>query len=231
MTPVEIRHFHLFCGLGGGAKGFNKAHPRVGNLQAKFRCIGGVDVDPAGIRDVAEIAGPAADLLKRGFQGAGQVLSGKPVEGAMLMAPTAVRNLEKAFDMAQTGMYRDQRGHKVIDVDGYDALVKAIGFQPTAVAKVQDAVATQQDIIAQNKMMETELADAMANAIFEKDADAQQGVRDWNRNNPASPVTIDMVGVRRRLVAMRASKAKRVERSAPKAIRQDVRQALAEGSV
>lgn len=28
----EIRHFHLFCGLGGGAKGFNQASPRVGKV-------------------------------------------------------------------------------------------------------------------------------------------------------------------------------------------------------
>ena len=36
-APVvrEIRHFHLFCGLGGGAKGFNKASPRVGNMVGK----------------------------------------------------------------------------------------------------------------------------------------------------------------------------------------------------
>ncbi|HJW25157.1 MAG TPA: hypothetical protein VJ576_09685 [Rhodocyclaceae bacterium] len=33
----EIRHFHLFCGLGGGAKGFNQAQPRVGNMVGKFR--------------------------------------------------------------------------------------------------------------------------------------------------------------------------------------------------
>ena len=55
-TPVEIRHFHLFCGLGGGARGFNRASPRVGNLQAKFRCLGGIDVDPASIRDFGRLA-------------------------------------------------------------------------------------------------------------------------------------------------------------------------------
>lgn len=27
---VEILHGHLFCGLGGGAKGFNRAQPRAG---------------------------------------------------------------------------------------------------------------------------------------------------------------------------------------------------------
>jgi len=64
----EIRHFHLFCGLGGGAKGFNRGHARVGNLTARFRCIGGIDNDPAAIKDFALLAGtPAAcmDLFSR----------------------------------------------------------------------------------------------------------------------------------------------------------------------
>jgi site-specific DNA-cytosine methylase len=59
----EIRHFHLFCGLGGGAAGFNKASPRVGNMQGKFRCIGGVDVDPAGIRDFQRLTGVPGTVL------------------------------------------------------------------------------------------------------------------------------------------------------------------------
>lgn len=63
MKTVEIRHFHLFCGLGGGAKGFNAANPRVGNMQARFRCIGGVDVDPAGVRDFGRLAGVPGTLI------------------------------------------------------------------------------------------------------------------------------------------------------------------------
>lgn len=63
MTPVEIRHFHLFAGLGGGAKGFNRAQPRVGNLQARFRCIGGIDVDPAAMRDFQRLAGVPGTVL------------------------------------------------------------------------------------------------------------------------------------------------------------------------
>lgn len=59
----EIRHFHLFCGLGGGAKGFNKASPRVGNLQAKFRCLGGIDVDPAAIKDFQRLSGVPGTVL------------------------------------------------------------------------------------------------------------------------------------------------------------------------
>ncbi|MBR0568394.1 DNA cytosine methyltransferase [Azoarcus sp. L1K30] len=59
----EIRHFHLFCGLGGGAKGFNKASPRVGSMVGKFRCIGGIDVDAPAIRDFERLTGTPGTVL------------------------------------------------------------------------------------------------------------------------------------------------------------------------
>lgn len=59
----EILHYHVFCGLGGGAKGFNKGHARVGSSVAKFRCIGGVDVDAASIRDFDRLAGVPGTVL------------------------------------------------------------------------------------------------------------------------------------------------------------------------
>ncbi|WP_222616365.1 DNA cytosine methyltransferase [Undibacterium umbellatum] len=66
----DIRHFHFCCGLGGGKKGFNKARPRVGNMVGKLRCIGGVDVDPAAIRDFDKMGdgrpGTIMDLFTRG---------------------------------------------------------------------------------------------------------------------------------------------------------------------
>lgn len=63
MSTAEIRHFHLFCGLGGGAKGFNQARPRVGNMVAQFRCIGGIDVDAASIRDFGRLTGVPGTVL------------------------------------------------------------------------------------------------------------------------------------------------------------------------
>lgn len=60
---TEIKHFHLFCGLGGGAAGFNKGHARVGNYEGEFRCIGGVDNDAAAIRDFAKLSGTAGTVL------------------------------------------------------------------------------------------------------------------------------------------------------------------------
>ncbi len=63
MTEFEIRHAHLFCGLGGGADGFNQARADIGTAVAKFRCIGGIDVDAAAIRDFNRIAGVPGTVL------------------------------------------------------------------------------------------------------------------------------------------------------------------------
>lgn len=60
---VEIGHFHLFAGLGGGALGFNRGQARVGSLTAKFRCLGGIDNDPAAIRDFGQLVGTPGTVL------------------------------------------------------------------------------------------------------------------------------------------------------------------------
>lgn len=63
LQSVEIRHFHMFGAIGGGARGFNKARPRVGNLQAHFRCLGSIDVDAAANRDFGRLVGVPATTL------------------------------------------------------------------------------------------------------------------------------------------------------------------------
>lgn len=63
MAKFEIRHAHLFCGLGGGAAGFNQARPDIGTAAAEFRCVGGIDVDAAAIRDFDRIAGVPGTVL------------------------------------------------------------------------------------------------------------------------------------------------------------------------
>lgn len=63
MKQIDIRHFHLFAGLGGGARGFNAGRARVGNMEARFRCIGGIDVDPAAMRDFQRLAGVPGTVL------------------------------------------------------------------------------------------------------------------------------------------------------------------------
>ncbi|MDO9227333.1 MAG: DNA cytosine methyltransferase [Pseudomonadota bacterium] len=63
MKSVEIKHFHLFAGLGGGAAGFNRGEARVGSLQAQFRCLGGIDVNAAAIRDFGRLAGVPGTVM------------------------------------------------------------------------------------------------------------------------------------------------------------------------
>lgn len=60
---VEIRHFHLFCGIGGGARGFNAGHARLGRAEASFRCIGGVDTDARAVADFSRLAGADGTCL------------------------------------------------------------------------------------------------------------------------------------------------------------------------
>ena len=59
----EIRHFHLFCGLGGGAAGFNRGQARVGSMQARFRCLGGIDSDKRAVADFSHLAGVPGTVL------------------------------------------------------------------------------------------------------------------------------------------------------------------------
>lgn len=62
-TTRTILHGHLFCGIGAGAKGFNKGHARVGNMRARFECVGGIDNDPAACRDFGRIVGVPASCI------------------------------------------------------------------------------------------------------------------------------------------------------------------------
>ncbi|UIJ43708.1 DNA cytosine methyltransferase [Sphingomonas cannabina] len=58
-----IRHAHVFCGIGGAAKGFNMAKARVGNVVAKFVCTGGIDVDAGAIRNFERLTGTPGTVM------------------------------------------------------------------------------------------------------------------------------------------------------------------------
>ncbi|KVP48449.1 DNA methyltransferase [Burkholderia ubonensis] len=59
----EYNSFGFCCGLGGGAKGFTKAVSRVGNMTATWRCIGGIDNDPAAARDFEMLVGTPCTVM------------------------------------------------------------------------------------------------------------------------------------------------------------------------
>jgi hypothetical protein len=181
-------------------------------------------------RDVAELAGPAGDLAKRGFQAAGKLVTGEIGGAVNTMSPQAVRNLSQAYDMANMGMYRDQSGKKVIETDAADAVSKAIGFNPQSVKQVQDATGEVQRAIGLNKLRETEIADKWAAGIFEKDQDkvdnAKSDLAAWNEANPHMRIRIQYPQLAKRLQSMRMTKEQRIERTAPKEIKATIRREL-----
>ena len=54
---AEITHFTLFSGLGGISLGLNQSHARVGKVQARTRCLGGIDANAAAIKDFETLTG------------------------------------------------------------------------------------------------------------------------------------------------------------------------------
>lgn len=63
MKEFEIRHAHFFCGLGGGAAGFNDATPLLPGVKGHMRCLGGIDVDAAAIADFQRLVGVRGTVL------------------------------------------------------------------------------------------------------------------------------------------------------------------------
>lgn len=58
-----FRHAHMACGIGAGAKGFNLANPRVGNMVGRFECAGGIDVDAGAIANFEKLTGAKGTVL------------------------------------------------------------------------------------------------------------------------------------------------------------------------
>lgn len=184
-------------------------------------------------RDVAEFAGVAGDFLTRGFDTASKIIKGDigGVHGAVAtMAPKAAQNLFQAYDMASTGMYRDAQGRKVLDTDAGDAISKAIGLQPNDVKRVQDAAGDAMRMIGLNRIRESEIAGEWAAGLFEKDQSKVQAARDdlkqWNIDNPDSPIKINFRQIIQRVHKMNESKIERIAKTSPKEIRASVKREL-----
>ncbi|MCT6719425.1 PLxRFG domain-containing protein [Acidovorax sp. K2F] len=182
-------------------------------------------------RDVLEVVGPVGDLAKRVASGARSILAGDVGAGLLQMAPAAVRNAAKGADMAATGMYRDDKGYKVLDTSPAEAAMKAIGFQPASVSKVQEANFINQQAKNFYNQQAQEIRAKWAKGIFEKDpalvAEARADLEDWNRKNPDQRIVVSMPAVLKRVREMGKSKDQRIADTAPKAMRQQLREEAA----
>ncbi len=181
-------------------------------------------------RDVLELLGPVGDLGNRIVTGARKALSGDLGGAALEVSPVAVRNVAKGVDMAVMDQYRDTRGRKVLETTDLEAALKAIGFQPASVAKVQDANYLNQRAKDFYSLSADRISAAWAAGIYEKDSGKVQEARDmiaqWNEDNPDQPMMIRMPNILRRVREMGKDKSQRIADTAPRAMRQQLREEL-----
>ena len=178
-------------------------------------------------RDLLEIAGPAGDLVARGFTGARKAITGDVAGAAMEFSPAAVRNAAKGIDMATSGIYKDTKGYKVIDTTLDEAIAKAIGFQPKSVAEVQESNSFMQRSKSFYIQTSSDIKAQWAKALFEKDDAALERVRErlerWNTNNPEQRIVVKMPDVWKRVREMGKDRTQRIADTAPKALREQMR--------
>ena len=185
-------------------------------------------------RDLMEIAGPAGDLVARGFTGARKALTGDIAGAALEVSPTAVRNWHKGYDMATSGIYKDTKGYKVMDVTLGEAISKFAGFQPKSVADDGKASSFKQRTKSFYIQTSADIKAQWADAVFRKDDAALERVRErlaaWNRNNPDLPITVKIPDIMKRVREMGKDREQRINDTAPKALRQQFREMSLEAS-
>jgi len=183
-------------------------------------------------RDLLEVAGPAGDLVARGFTAGRKVLTGDVGGAALEVSPTAVRNAMKGADMAASGIYKDTKGYMVIDTTLAEAGAKFLGFQPKSVAEVQEANSFMQRTKSFYIQTSSEIKAQWADALFRKDEADLERVRErlaaWNRNNPEQPIVVKMPDVWKRVREMGKDRTQRIAETAPKALREQMREVAAE---
>lgn len=187
---------------------------------------------PSADRDFWEILGPVGSLVRDWRNAAVAFGDGNLGATVANLSPVAIRNVMKGYDMGVTGMYRDQKGYKVLDTTMLEAALKAIGFQPSSVAKEQDKTAAVKQAIDYYNLKAAEIRSLWAAGIFERDPDKVQQARDtiaaWNAKNPDLPMRVYMPSVAKRVREMAKPRSERVVETAPQILRQSFRDRVEE---
>lgn len=159
--------------------------------------------------EILEVVGPAGGLVRDAAKG--QFL------------PVAVKNIAKAVDMMNHGMYRDEQGRRVTDADAWDALIKGVGFQPAEISRESRKIQIANQNVQLAKVVESQIVEKIAAGRFERDAekvrDARLELIEWNRNNPRSPIVVKDSQIDRRVKEMRMSRSERFLKRTPAEMR------------
>ena len=173
----------------------------------------------------AELFGPPLSMSNQVLDAALAMESGSGVGGvANAFAPVAIRNLMKAYDMAESGEYRDGKGRKVTNVSMMDAMYKAGGLQPMGVSAEQKNARLVQMTGERIKQVKGAINSLKARGIVENDqakrAKADELLKAWNESNPDARIMPDGASVLRRVKEMNTERRARLMKALPREYRQ-----------
>ncbi|CDS55254.1 conserved phage mega protein [Polaromonas sp. CG9_12] len=182
--------------------------------------------------DLKELLGPVGDLAQRVFTAGDLVLSGNAAQAGLAIAPKAVSNWAKSADMGATGSYNDAKGNKVLDTTPAEAVMKAVGFQPASVARVQEANYLNQRAKDFYNQRVQDINARWAKGIYEKDPGqvdkARRMLASWNEQNPEQRIHANMPAIVKRVKEMRKTKDERIADTAPKSMKARMKREVAE---
>ena len=174
-------------------------------------------------KEILDVLGAAGGLGK-GLTGA---LDGD-IAGTL---PTALKNIAKAYQMADTGEYKDGKGRLVMKTDAWDAIVKGIGFQPTDVAEAQKRTTDAMNDLEIIRYAKQEVSDKWAQGIIEKKpemvAEARRELTKWNLANPDMRIQIREADITRKVKEAKWTRDQRILKSAPAGLKREVMADLA----
>lgn len=149
-------------------------------------------------RGMFEVSGIPGSMLTSFFDNViGGLASGNPSKLADFILPTAGQNIKRAYELYTYGQYT-QTGRPIslpgtqepTKLTGGQALVKVIGFQPTAMTKGYDIYRTKEDLEGYKRRHQSAMVDAYMRAKNRGDLKGMQRVREkvaeWNKTAIAS---------------------------------------------
>lgn len=142
----------------------------------------------------ASLMGPAAMLVGKELEAAGQLLAGKYTRAAELSMPTFIANGVKAFRRAAEGE-QTRSGDQLLEPEEFGALAtatKALGFETTKVSDAYDQRSAYMRMLTGRQDARKALLREYYEAVKSGDSDAmqaaQQAIAGFNERQPADRV-------------------------------------------
>lgn len=215
-SPIDMSNR---IGLGHMIPGLSALKPSGGDLNQR-------------LSDAMDVIGPAGQLVKEGLAVSPQVAQGQFGALGSALAPKALRNVVQGAESAKKGYTTSASGYKVTDVSPAESAAQALGFVPSAVGKANTSdFEAKQDIQMANNTksaIQNKIAQARVDGDTDAEAAARKQMADWNEKNPDSQIFISGAQVNAMVRAMRLDREQRITKSAPKPMRSEVREDLAQ---